>query len=78
MRYFRSFNSYALFCYKNKNFRYTNCPISTHPAKKVILACMLRMPMFSNISETLGHIWRTLSRMYVVTTEGNFWPKAKK
>ena len=37
---------YALFGDKNENIKYTNCPISTHPAKKKH-SCMLRMPMFN-------------------------------
>ena len=37
--YFGSFESCAIFGYKNKNIKYTNCPISTHPAKKITLAC---------------------------------------
>ena len=37
MRYFRSFESYALFSYKTENIKYTNCRISTHTAKKYLL-----------------------------------------
>ena len=45
MRYFNSFESYALLLLQNENIRYTNYPISTHPAKEN-KSCMLRMPMF--------------------------------
>ena len=33
------FENFALFSDKNDNIEYTNCPISTHPAKKITLAC---------------------------------------
>ena len=33
------FENYALFSDKNDNIEYTDCPISTHPAKKITLAC---------------------------------------
>ena len=39
MRYFRSFESYALFSCKTENIKYTNCRLSTHTAKKLTFAC---------------------------------------
>ena len=39
------FEIYAFFGDKNENIKYSNCPISTHPAKKN-KSCMLCMSMF--------------------------------
>ena len=36
---FSFFESYALFGDKNENIKYTYCPILTHPAEKITLAC---------------------------------------
>ena len=36
---FSFFESYALFGDKNENTMYTNSSISTHPTKKITLAC---------------------------------------
>ena len=36
---FSFFESYALFADKNEIIKYTKCPISTHPAKKISLEC---------------------------------------
>ena len=45
MRYFNSFESYALLLLQNENIKYTKYPISTHTAEEN-KSCMLRMPMF--------------------------------
>ena len=43
---FQFFESNALFGDKNGNIKYTNCPISTHLAKKVTLACYVCICFF--------------------------------
>ena len=35
----RGSNTIFSFVYKNENISYTKCPISTHPAMKITLAC---------------------------------------
>ena len=47
MRYFNSFESYALLLLQNENIRYTKYPISTQPAKEN-KSCMLRMQDMRN------------------------------
>ena len=40
MQYFFVLSKVMFFsCHKNENIRYAKCPISTHPAKKITLAC---------------------------------------